>query len=879
MAVLFHGSFESGQLAFANDAPFGLMDAFSELRWSHFWRGAWVQANWVGLEVLPLQPSFTHFWFLAGGSVFFNKFIGPLSLLFFGGSAYAFGRSQRFSPWVSGLMGVAAMLNGDVLSHACWGLGGRAVYLGLFLLAVAALGRTTSGRGTWMRVFLAGLCIGLVVVEGADTGAIQSVYFAAYLVFHEWVSSTRRGKALLGSAGKLALVVVCSGWVAALALSSLVGTQIQGVAGTAQDEATKQKRWEFATGWSYPPAEISRFAVPGIKGYRMDTPEGGNYWGDVGSDGSPPRFSGGGEYAGVLVLLLAAWAVARALAGGPGQPFDARERKLIGFWAIASVLSLLFAFGHFAPFYRILYGLPYFSTIRIPMKFLHPMHVGLLVLFGYGLEGLRRSYLVPATPWRGGVLDRLAAWWRGAKDFDRIGRTGLLGIAIFGLAAAAWYAGDSAALTKTLARTPGIDGSEAPVIAAFSIHEVWVTAGFLGVYTVVLALIASGTWAGREKGAFLVLGVVLSADLFRASLPWVQHYDYERRYQSNVVLDALRTNAWEGRMTSRLSPRMRSGFTSPRDGTFPAVQNQWLEHHFQKYRIQTLDIIQMARVPQLDEDFLSTFEPANPVIPQVLAYGLELPNLPADQASQIRSMLASAGATNFFPMRRLWELTNTRYLLGGRGAVELLNTYFDPGQNRFRPKLEFSFGVKSDTPSNRNPGLDDITAVPQPGGTHALIEFTGALPRAKLFQRWTIETNTAAALARLVDPRFDPHSELVLADTLGTKPSAIDPKATATIESWLPRDEVLKTHSAEPSVLLLVQRWHPDWKATVDGRPVTLLRANHLFTAVEVPAGDHTVEFHYQPTRPALFVSLSALAAGAVALVFLGRTGLLAEEN
>lgn len=873
VAILFRGSFVPGQLAFANDAPFGLMDAFSEFRWSHFWRGSWVLQNWVGVEVLSLQPSFTNLVFLLGGSVFFNKFIGPLSLLFFGVSAYVFGRSQRFSPWASGLMGVAALLNGDVLSHACWGLGARAVYLGFFLLAAAAVGRSASSGRSWLRLVPAGLCIGLVVVEGADTGAIQSVYFAAFLLFHEWASTGGRPRAFVVASAKLTVIVAMSVLVAALALSSLVGTQIQGVAGTAQDEATRQKRWEFATGWSFPPAEVTRIAVPGIKGYRMDTPEGGNYWGDVGSDGSPPRFSGGGEYAGILVLLFAAWAVARAAAGGAGQPFDTRERRLIGFWAVTALVSLLFAFGHFAPFYALLYKLPYFSTIRIPMKFLHPMHVALIVLFGYGLEGIRRAHLSGTAPWTGGLVDRLGAWWSRSTGFERAWRTGML-VGVGGvLVVATVYGSSTGSLAKTLSRTPGIQPEDAPLIAAFSAREVWIASAFLLAGAAVLAAMASGHFAGRERKAFLVLGILLTVDLYRASTPWVQHYDFERRYQSNAVLDLLRTNAWEGRVTARLSPRMRSGFTGLRDGTYPAVQNQWLEHHFQKYRIQTLDIIQMSRAPQLDEDLLNAFEPANPALPQLVAYALEMPNMKPQEAAQVKDMLDAMGPTNFPALRRLWELTNTRYVLGAKGTESLLNSRFDPERKRFRTRLEFGLALKSDTPRDRNPGLDDITAVPQPGGPYELVEFTGALPRAKVFHRWQTLTNTPDALKRLSDPAFDPSSQLVLAEDVGAAPAATDPAASATIESWLPRDLVVRSRSAQPGVLLVVQRWHPDWKATVDGKPATLLRANHLFSGVQVPAGEHVVELHYQPSRPALYVTLAALAFGLAGLVAVWRLG------
>jgi hypothetical protein len=260
-------------------------------------------------------------------------------------------------------------------------------------------------------------------------------------------------------------------------------------------------------------------------------------------------------------------------------------------------------------------------------------------------------------------------------------------------------------------------------------------------------------------------------------------------------------------------------------------------------------------------------------------YAMELPNLEPDQAAQVRQLIVAAGPTNFPVMRRLWELTNTRYIVGADGLADFLNLQSDPQGRRFNKRLEFGLALKPDSPAGRNPTLDDITAVPQAGGGYSVVEFTGALPRAKFFTRWQTETNTAAALSRLVDPRFDPQAEVILADDIGTPPAAQDTAAKATIESWLPRDQVVRTRSGQPGVMLMVQRWHPDWKATVDGKPVPLLRANHLFSGVQVPAGEHVVELHYQPSRPALWVTLAALVAGGVSLLLLARAGVGAPEE
>lgn len=46
--------------------------------------------------------------------------------------------------------------------------------------------------------------------------------------------------------------------------------------------------------------------------------------------------------------------------------------------------------------------------------------------------------------------------------------------------------------------------------------------------------------------------------------------------------------------------------------------------------------------------------------------------------------------------------------------------------------------------------------------------------------------------------------------------------------------------------------WHPWWKASVDGEPVEILKANVLFRAVPVPAGRHKVTFDFTPFEGAL---------------------------
>ena len=102
-----------------------------------------------------------------------------------------------------------------------------------------------------------------------------------------------------------------------------------------------------------------------------------------------PRHSGSGEYAGIIVVLLAFCAILFALQKRT-ELYSPTEKRMILFWAGLGLISLLLAFGRHAIFYQLIYQLPFFNTMRNTIKFLHPMHFAIIVLCGYGVEGVIR---------------------------------------------------------------------------------------------------------------------------------------------------------------------------------------------------------------------------------------------------------------------------------------------------------------------------------------------------------------------------------------------------------------------------------------------------------------------------------------------------------
>jgi len=113
---------------------------------------------------------------------------------------------------------------------------------------------------------------------------------------------------------------------------------------------------------------------------------------------------------------------------------------------------------------------------------------------------------------------------------------------------------------------------------------------------------------------------------------------------------------------------------------------------------------------------------------------------------------------------------------------------------------------------------------------------------------------------------FDPTATVLLAEPFSISPTTNAPPGSVDYVSYTPKHIVFETQSAVPAVLLLNDKYDPNWQVTVDGQPAALLRCNYLMRGVAVPAGAHRVEFQFAPPRGPLYVSLAAIALGGLFL-------------
>jgi hypothetical protein len=404
------------------------------------------------------------------------------------------------------------------------------------------------------------------------------------------------------------------------------------------------------------------------------------------------------------------------------------------------------------------------------------------------------------------------------------------------------YNSSASALKKYLVYIEFDPGSAAE-IAAFSIRQGGWFLLFFVLSLGAVALVMSGCCAGkRAKFGLLLLGGVLVLDLGRAHQPWIIHWDWQQKYATNPVLDKLRTQAHEQRVVG-LPPWIPGAFqlADQARGLEQYLDQlyriEWAQHHFLYYNIQSLDVIQMPRPPE-----------------DMVAY---------NSALGVRS-----GETLRLQTRQ-WELSNTRYILALAGFVDLFNQQFDPEQKRFRVAETFNIGPKSGVTQITK--LEELTAEFSPNAPYALIEFTGALPRAKLYHNWQVVTNEQTALQTLASAAFDPAQTVLVAENSVGAPSVATnlSKGTAEIKRYSPKRITIAATAPAPAILLLNERFTPNWKVIVDGQPAPLLKCNYLMRGVQLSPGTHTVEFVFQPAVTALRVSLAAIAVAILLLTVL----------
>lgn len=156
-----------------------------------------------------------------------------------------------------------------------------------------------------------------------------------------------------------------------------------------------------------------------------------------------------------------------------------------------------------------------------------------------------------------------------------------------------------------------------------------------------------------------------------------------------------------------------------------------------------------------------------------------------------------------------------------------------------------------------------------------IYESTHLLPR--IFAVHAIENSDLPDQSeRLRTTAFSKDEKLVkLARDAGISAHAADQSAPVLAAGSLTsyhHDNLSATIEVEkPALVVLMDNWHPNWSATVDGQPAYIGKVNSSFRGIVVPAGKHDLKMSYMPRSLPLALLISAACASVlIAAALLG---------
>jgi len=234
-------------------------------------------------------------------------------------------------------------------------------------LVIYFVNRAVRADVVWWNAIVAGMFWGIQILAGAPQDAFYA-FLAATLFL---LCSFKGGSALKASLTRLPAVAVTVFLVGA----SLSSIQIL----PALELITESVRasldsYEWSTLASYPVQGIITILMPHFFGNYAD----GSVW--VGN--TPWSIPQQNLYTGILTLVLLGFV---SLHGKV-------EKRVKVFGALLAMVSLILAFGHNTPVYKLVYLLPGFDRFRAPSKIMVLWVFSMALLAGIGMDGLF-SYL------------------------------------------------------------------------------------------------------------------------------------------------------------------------------------------------------------------------------------------------------------------------------------------------------------------------------------------------------------------------------------------------------------------------------------------------------------------------------------------------------
>ncbi len=209
----------------------------------------------------------------------------------------------------------------------------------------------------------------------------------------------------------------------------------------------------------------------------------------------------------------------------------------------------------------------------------------------------------------------------------------------------------------------------------------------------------------------------------------------------------------------------------------------------------------------------------------------------------------------------LWQTFAVGQLLGPAGYWPALQN--DPVM-KDNTALGFAYNV-----APKGAGVQVLPSTQARPGQHVIIRHKASAPRYCLLAGWAGES-PEGILARLGRTDYRPFEQaLVPPDVAAQHPASTATGITGEVKVMTYRSGRVQLQAAAsvPTVLRAADSYSPYWRATVDGKPATIVPCDYLFQGLFLEPGLHDVVLEFAPPLGSLWIQLAGTALCLLGLI------------
>ena len=683
----------------------------------------------------------------------------------------------------------------------------------------------------WRDFFFAGAFLGIAFLGGAlDVAMYFALFLSCYFLYLLYSKKNNLKlidyiktniKKIILLCIKFALVAVFSFLMSIQVIMVTKNTQDMGAAGV----ENKQDLWNWATRWSYPPEEVLGFFVPGLFGYYSGS-ETHPYWGRIANMNGEPKtsnFSLTAVNIGYITFLFIIFAIF----------ISKKKYSEKYFWIGTALFFLIASFGRYLPIiYGALFQIPIFRDARNPNKFIEIIPIPFAVLSAFAADYIFKAIEAKKED---KLLKYLEDEYKGINIAQKIMYAVLILSVVFAVitillngfiqnAFLTDWQDKSVLIAKNISMSfvrLALISSTATLlmINSISLKEITLKDKYLLVAPLIIFVLFSVYDTG--KISILIIGTIITFLYIIIANKEKLYYKYlPYAFMAIMFLDLMQTaNIFI----------VKSNIDKMYEGT-PITEHILREQGNET----TMPIL----IPYLYRYTTHTMP----------YYNIPLTEPPAASrlSKEITDMFSAFRINDYVGYEpRLMDLLGVRYILSP--------TYLDSSviANDITKITEYQDSFSAAVLYELN-------------GYRNKYEFVNSVYNAKDFND---------GLGRMRIPNFNLSKEAIITDNTNNIVLNVSNSINKVeMLEYSNNKVVFNVQTPDAGVLVLKERYSPDWTVSVNGEKKELLKANLLFRGVYVEAGDNNIVFEFTPSMKYAYITIICwvvlIIAAIVSIIF-----------